>query len=492
MPDASPGAPAGILLAALDSLPGPSMRQFLVFLCLSLPASVLAQDRYLIDWDAVGEEAATILTELVQIDSSNPPGNETKVAEYLRQALAEEGIDSELYALDPDRANLVARYRGNGSKRPLLIMGHTDVVGVQAENWSEEPFGGLRKDGYIWGRGTLDDKDNVTAGLIVILLLNRLGVEMDRDIIFLAESGEEGTPEVGVTFMVERHWDKIAAEYAIAEGGSMQEVDGHVHVVGIETTEKVPRRARLVATGTAGHGSVPRRDNAVTAIAEAVAKAGNWDTPVSLNETTRAYFARLAEVSEGDAAFRYANVENPEYQAEISDWFRNNDPYHYSQLRTSVVPTIIDAGFRRNVIPSQAEAMLDIRMLPGEDVAGFYAKLAAVIDNPAVEIVPERIYRPAAVPSGIDNEMFAVIESVAETLYPRSTTIPIMSTGATDMAQLRARGVQAYGIGPARTLEEMNSRFGAHSDDERVAVESLKDMIRFLWYVVMEIGAANS
>lgn len=467
------------------------MRKLLVFLFLTLPVSAFSQDQYLIDWDAVGEEAATILTELVQIDSSNPPGNETEVAEYLKRALAKEGIDSELFALDPDRANLVARYRGNGSKRPILIMGHTDVVGVQRENWSEDPFGGLRKDGYIWGRGTLDDKDNVTAGLLVILLLNRLGVEMDRDIIFLAESGEEGTPEVGVTFMVEEHWDKIEAEYAIAEGGSMQEIDGHVHVVGIETTEKIPRRAKLVATGTAGHGSVPRRDNAVTAIAEAVAAAGTWDTPVELNETTRAYFARLAEISEGEDAFRFANVENPEYQQEISDWFRDNDPSRYSQLRTSVVPTIINGGFRRNVIPSRAEAMLDIRMLPGEDVDAFYARLAEVIDNPAVEIVPERIYRPAAVPSSIDNEMFAAIETVAETLYPRSTTIPYMSTGATDMAQLRAKGVQAYGIGPARTLEEMNSRFGAHSDDERVAVESLKGMVRFLWYIVMEIGATS-
>jgi acetylornithine deacetylase/succinyl-diaminopimelate desuccinylase-like protein len=444
-----------------------------------------------VDWDEVGEEAVEILVDLVRIDSSNPPGNETRVAEYLRDALAKEGIESELYALDPDRANLVVRYKGNGSKRPLLIMGHTDVVGVQAENWSEDPFGGARKDGYVWGRGTLDDKDNVTAGLMMILLLNRLGVEMDRDVIFLAEAGEEGTPESGVTYMVEEHWDKIAAEYAIAEGGNTVIQDGHVHSVAIETTEKTPRRAKLVATGTAGHGSVPRVDNAITMLAEAVAKLGRWDTPIRLNDTTRAYFQRLAETSEDEAAFRYANVENPEYQQEISDWFRVNDPLLYSNLRTSVVPTILDAGFRRNVIPSRAEAMLDIRMLPDEDVDAFYAEMAKIIDNPAIEIVPERIYRPIAAPSPIDNEMFRVIESVATRLYPQSTTVPFMSTGATDMSQLRAKGVQAYGIGPARTREEMNSRFGAHSDDERVAEESLQEMIRFLWEIVLEIGASR-
>ena len=467
------------------------MRSLAAVLLLAMSCSAYAQIDYLLDWDAVGEEAAGYLVDLVQIDSSNPPGNETRVVEYLQDVFAGAGIESETFALDPDRANLVVRYRGNGSKRPILIMGHTDVVGVQAENWSEDPFGGARKDGYIWGRGTLDDKDNVTAGLIVMLLLNRLNVEMDRDVIFLAESGEEGTPEVGITFMVENHWDKIAAEYAIAEGGTTEIRDGHVHTLSIETTEKVPRRARLVATGTAGHGSVPRLDNAVTMLADAVAKLGQWDTPVRLNETTRAYFQSLAETSEGEAAFRYANVENPEYQQEISDWFRSNDPYLYSNLRTTVVPTILDAGFRRNVIPSTAEAMLDIRMLPDEDADAFYAQMAAIIDNPAIEIVPERIYRPVAPPSNIDNQMFQAIAGVASRLYPGSSTVPFMSTAATDMAQLRAKGVNSYGIGPARTREEMNSRFGAHSDNERVAEESLQEMTRFLWEVVMEIGAAQ-
>lgn len=467
------------------------MKPLLALLLLSLPIVSVAEDRYLIDWDTVGDETVDYLVDLVKIDSSNPPGNETRVAEYLKEALASEGIESKLYALDPDRANLVTRYRGNGSKPPILIMGHTDVVGVQADKWTEAPFSGVRKDGYVWGRGTLDDKDNVAAGLMVVLLLNRLNVEMDRDIIFLAESGEEGTPHVGINFMVDKHWDKIAAEYAIAEGGGMQEVDGHVHVVGVQTTEKMPRRATLVARGTAGHGSRPRADNAVAMIADAVAKAAAWETPVRLNSTTRAYFERLATLNEGDAAFRYANLDNPEHQQQIDDWFRVNDPLHYSTVRTSVVPTIIDAGFRKNVIPSEATAVLDIRMLPGEDVEGFYRELATIIDNPAIEIVPEDIYRPAAPPSKIDNEMFQVIEAVSERLYPQSTTLPIMATGATDMSQLRAKGTSAYGIGPARTLEEINSRFGAHSDDERVSEESLKELVRFLWHIIIDIGAAK-
>jgi len=467
------------------------MRLLPALLVIALPFVSAAEERYLVDWETVGDEAVDYLVDLVKIDSSNPPGNETRVAEYLKEALAREGVESELFALDPDRANLVTRYRGNGSKPPILIMGHTDVVGVQADKWTEPPFAGIRKDGYVWGRGTLDDKDNVTAGLMVMLLLNRLNVEMDRDIIFLAESGEEGTPHVGINFMVDKHWDKIAAEYAIAEGGGMQEVGGHVHVVGVQTTEKMPRRATLIARGTAGHGSRPRADNAVAMIADAVTKAAAWETPIRLNSTTRAYFERMAALNEGDTAFRYANIDDPEHQRDIDEWFRLNDPLHYSTVRTSVVPTIIDAGFRRNVIPSEATAMLDIRMLPGEDVDGFYRELASIIDNPAIEIVPEDIYRPAAPPSEIDNEMFQVIEAVSERLYPQSTTLPIMATGATDMSQLRAKGTPAYGIGPARTLEEINSRFGSHSDDERVSEESLQELVRFLWNIIIDIGAAG-
>ena len=171
------------------------MRQLSLLSLLLLLNAANAQQSYLVDWDAVGREAIDHLVELVKIPSVNPPGNETEVAEYIRAVLAAEGIDSQLYALDPARANLVARHAGNGSKRPILIMGHTDVVGVQPDKWYADPFSGIREDGYIYGRGTLDDKDNVAAGMMVMILLKRLGVELDRDVIFLAESGEEGTPD---------------------------------------------------------------------------------------------------------------------------------------------------------------------------------------------------------------------------------------------------------------------------------------------------------
>ena len=461
----------------------------LVFLCGMATAN--AQQSYLIDWGEAGEEAVQHLVELVQINTTNPPGNETLVVDYLQAELAAEGIQSEVFALEESRGNLVARISGNGSKRPLLIMGHTDVVGVQPEKWYADPFSGNREGGFIYGRGTLDDKDNLAAGLMIVKLLKRYGVELDRDIIFLAEAGEEGTPEVGINFMVEKHYDKIAAEYALAEGGQAVIRDEKVSTVGIETTEKMPRRVTLVARGKPGHGSVPTLENAVTILANAIAKAGAWETEVRLNDTTRAYFRRMADISAPEEAWRYLNVENEEERDAIQQHFLETFPYHYSISRTSVVPTVIDAGFRRNVIPSEAKAIIDIRMLPDENVEEFYAKLAEVIDDPRVEIVPEHIYRPAAPPSDIDNEMFQVLENVAIRMYPDATVLPIMQTGATDMAQIRAKGVQAYGIGPARSIEEINSGFGAHGDNERIEEAAFISLVQYMWNVVIEISASK-
>ena len=461
---------------------------FLLFLSLCT-ASANAQQTYLIDWEEVGAESIDHLVELIQIDSSNPPGNETDVANYLQAVLAEEGLHSELYALEESRANLVSRIKGNGSKRPILLMGHTDVVGVQADKWYADPFSGMRQDGFVYGRGTLDDKDNVAAALMVMKLLKRYGVELDRDVIFLAESGEEGTPEVGINFMVEKHFDVIDAEYCLAEGGQNVIEHDEVKTVGIETTEKMPRRVTLVARGTPSHGSKPTLQNAVLILANAVAKAGTWQTDVRFNDTTRAYFQRMAEISEPEDAYRYNNVENEEESEAIQQYFLENFPYHYSISRTSVAPTVIDAGFRKNVIPSEASAILDIRMLPDESVEEFYAKLAAVIDDPRVEIVPERIYRPAAPPSEIDNEMFQTLERVAKQMYPTATVLPVMSTGATDMAQVRAKGMQSYGIGPARSVEEINSGFGAHGDNERISEDAFVELVQFMWNVVIEIAA---
>ena len=225
-----------------------------LYLILFLSAPGLqAQDKYPVDWGKTATETLEHFQALLRIDTTNPPGNETHAAEYLQKVLDREGISVKLLALDPARANLVARIRGNGSKRPILVMGHTDVVGVEREKWSVDPFGAARKEGYIYGRGALDDKDNVTACLMVMLLLKRHGVRLDRDVIFLAEAGEENSSPAGLRHVMSRHWNEIDAEFALAEGGGGLTRDGKVRYVSISTTEKVPRGAWLIARGKAGH-----------------------------------------------------------------------------------------------------------------------------------------------------------------------------------------------------------------------------------------------
>ena len=236
---------------------------------------------------------------------------------------------------------------------------------------------------------------------------------------------------------------------------------------------------------------MPRIDNPVTALAKAVAKMGEWQTEMRLNPTTRAYFDRLAAMSEPEDAWRYRNIENPDETEAIQQWFLENYPYHYSVLRTSVVPTVIEGGFRKNVIPSEASAILDIRMLPDEDVDAFYDKMREIIDDPNVEVVPEPIYRPESPPSPVDNEMFQTLERVANQMYPDATVLPTMATGATDMAQVRAKGVPSYGLGATRSVEEINSGNGAHGDNERVSEESVRQLVQFVWYTIIDIAATR-
>ena len=439
------------------------------------------------DWNTLRPEILQHYRSLVQIDSTS--GHETLVVDYLKKVLEAEGIQTKTFAQDPNRANLVARLKGNGSKRPLLILAHTDVVGVQKEKWPVDPFGAVIKDGYVWGRGSKDDKPVLAANLMTMLLLKRTGVPLDRDVIFLAESGEEADPYgVGINFMVREHFDEIDAEFAMTEGGGADIQDGRVTRVNIGTAEKVPARVRLVATGTAGHGSVPRLDNPLMHLGAAVDKVGRWQTPMRLNETTRTYFQKLSEISAPPRAGIYKALLDAKTADEAQKFLREHAPGEYSMLRTSVVPTMLKAGVGANVIPSEAEATIDIRALPDENVQAFYAEMAKVIDDPAVKIQPVPQTRPASPASRLGTEMYQAMERVAKAIYPGATVIPSMSTGASDMAQLRAKGIQSYGIGPAST-EADAINYPAHGDVERLAESSLYPFVQYVWNVVTEVAA---
>lgn len=467
------------------------MRAVFFALTLVLLAHAASAQIPVIDWKSQEAEILRRHRSLIQIDTSNPPGNETRAVEYLKKVFDAEGIATQVFALDPTRANLVARLKGNGSKRPILLMAHTDVVGVQRDKWPVDPFGAILKDGYVWGRGSIDDKDKLAANLMVMLLLKRSGARLDRDVIFLAESGEEGTTGPGIEFMVNQHFEAIDAEFALTEGGSATLENGRATSVSILTTEKVPRGVRLVVNGTSGHASIPRVDNALVHLAGAVEKVGTWQTPMRLNDTTRTYFEKLAAISPPEKAARYKGLTDPARSAAIQRYLAVNEPQQYSMLRTSVVPTILKAGFRVNVIPSEAEATVDIRALPDEDMPKFLEAMRKVIGDPAVKIEPRtEDTRPAGAPSRMDNEMYRALENAAKRIFPGSTVLPTMSTGATDMSYLRPKGVQSYGIGPAVTDED-RIKFGAHSDVERIPESSLYSLVEFTWSAVTEVAVGR-
>ena len=449
-------------------------------LCLSA-SPVFAQD---LDWTALDAETLQHFQAMVRIDTADPPGREVDLTNYITGVLDAEGIAYEVHSLEENRPNIVARLSGNGSKRPLLLMAHQDTVNVDASKWTFPPHSAERDSGWIYGRGTLDDKDNLVASLMTLILLKRQGVALDRDVILLAESGEEGATQIGIQFIVNEHFPSIDAEYCLAEGGSVVRQNGAAFHTSVQTVEKLPRGIQLTSNGVAGHGSVPLQSNAIVALSRAVATIADWQPPIRLSDTTTSYFSRLAAISEPEAAARYNAVLSP-YSAEGQEavnYLKQYEPRNAAVLFSTISPNIVDGGYRSNVIPSEATATLDVRLLPDEDESSFLAQVTAVnVDWGS------RNQRPGASTS-LDTDAYRVIESVFGESYG-APVLPVMSTGATDMAYLRARGIQCYGVGPGIDAEDGPLGFGSHSDQERIIEAELYRFVQTFYKVVEEIAA---
>jgi acetylornithine deacetylase/succinyl-diaminopimelate desuccinylase-like protein len=441
------------------------------------------------DWKAIEPETLEHFRRAVQFDTT---AKERPLAEYIKQVLDKNGIEAKLLALEPDRPNVVARLKGNGRKKPLLIMGHTDTVTVDLAKWHFPPFSATRDGGYVYGRGTIDDKDNLTAGLMTMVLLKRLNVPLDRDVIFLAEAGEEGNSRIGVGFMAAQHFPEIEAEYCLAEGGDIVREGGAAKYAEVETVEKVPRGIELVARGIAGHGSIPLKSNAIAHLGAAVGRIGEWRPDIKLNETTATYFRRLATLAPPEQAKYYRDVVSPDPKVAraADDWLFENEPRHSSMLRTSVSPNIIQGGYRSNVIPSEAKATLDVRMVPDEDRDAFLEQVRKIVNDPAIEVRfsgNAATQRPVPPVARLDSEIFRTIEASVTGVY-NIPTLPSMATGATDMAQLRARDMECVGIGAAIDVEDQAKGFGMHSDQERLLESELHRFVRFNWEIVTALA----
>src|ERR1700678_243933 len=464
------------------------MRNLFVFavLVLALPAAAQTPD-----WSKINDEAMRHFQALVQIDSPDPPGNETRVAEYVKKTLEADGIPVMMVAKDPARANIIARLKGNGSKRPLLIMGHSDVVRVDPAKWTFPPFSATRQGGYVYGRGTLDDKSDLLATMMTMLMLKRQKTPLDRDVIFVSEAGEEGYTLPGIQYLVNEHWSDIDAEFCLAESGGVRLKNGLARYALVETNEKQPKGARLVAKGPAGHGSRPLRNNAVVHLAKAVETIAAWDPPMRFNDTTRDYFEKMATVSSPDEAARFKGLFDSGKAPAVREYLAEHDPISYSMLHTSISPNIIQGGYQVNVIPSEAVATLDIRALPDENIAGFYDAMRKVINDPSIELVPETTnQRPGAAPSKLDSDAYRAVEAAYKDIYG-VITIPMMQTGATDMAFLRAKGVQCYGVGAMGDEEDAPKGYGPHSDQERILEQAVYKHVQFFWQAVNSIAGAK-
>jgi acetylornithine deacetylase/succinyl-diaminopimelate desuccinylase-like protein len=443
------------------------------------------------DWTAVEEEAMRHYQALIRFDTS---ASERAAAEYIKQVFDQQGIPAQVLSKDPERPNVLARLKGSGRKRPLLLMGHTDTVPVDASKWRFPPFSATRDGGYVYGRGAIDDKDNLTAAFVTMLLLKRHNVPLDRDVIFLAESGEESASQLGIGHMITEHYPEIDAEYCIAEGGDTIREGGEVRYATVQVTEKVVRGVELTARGISGHGSVPLKSNAIARLGNAVGRFTTWQPAVRIDETMGTYFRRLAMQAPPERAGYYRDVlsPDPKVSGPAADWLFEHEPRHASMVRTSVSPNIFTGGYRSNVIPSEAKARLDVRMVPGEDGPALLEQIRKAINDPEVDVqfTGGGGSRPPVLATRIDSELFKTIEAAVTSVYS-VPTLPTMSTYATDMWQLRARGMQCVGIGSAVDIEDQTKGFGMHSDQERLLESELHRFVRLNWEIVSGLARAR-
>jgi acetylornithine deacetylase/succinyl-diaminopimelate desuccinylase-like protein len=439
---------------------------------------------------SLGMRTRQYLTDLVRLDTSNPPGNESKVATYLKQVADASGIPAELLGDDPKRLNMVARIKGNGKNKPLLLMAHSDVVPAERKQWTVDPFKGEVRDEYLYGRGALDTKSLLAAELAVMVEIKRRNIKLSRDLILLSESDEEAG-STGIQWLIQHAAPKIDAEFAFNEGGSVWESKNGTRVFLVQTAEKIPTRVVLSAKGPAGHGSLPRSDNAVLRLSRALLKLADADQPVRLTPTTRRYLRDLSAFPEYDwLAALLPRLENPATIQAAASQIRTHDPELDAALRTTVTPTMLNAGIKINIIPSTAEAQVDVRRLPNETSDEVLARFRQIVADPAVEItLAPGAQLPVTESSPRSSVAYRSLERAIGLVYPRQTAaVSFMSRGATDGSFLRSHGVAVYGV-PVFLREPGESR--EHGNDERISLQNIESGAELLWQMVLETAGDN-
>jgi acetylornithine deacetylase/succinyl-diaminopimelate desuccinylase-like protein len=429
--------------------------------------------------------AHDIYKELIEINSGMKTGSVTPAATAMAKRFRDAGIpDSDVFVggPKPDKYNVVARIHGNGAsgRRPLLLLAHIDVVEALKADWSPDldPFVFTERDGYYYGRGTADDK--AMASIFVanaIRMVREHGVP-DRDIIIALTADEEGGGSNGVDWLLKNHPALVDAAYVINEGGGGTLRNGKPLFNSVQATEKLTTNITLRATNRGGHSSVPRADNAIVALADAIAKVGRHQFPVRFNDVTRAFFAKTADVEDpGIGRAMKALVANPNDAAALSTVAA--DPRYNSMLRTTCVPTMLNGGHATNALPQLAEATINCRMFPTDTPAVIRADIERLVNDTTVQVVMQGAARPPAAPSPLLPELFDAVTQVTRDMWGNVPVIPVMSTGATDSRFFRALGTPAFGVSGLFSDPTVDAR--AHGRDERMRIQSYYEGQEFLW-----------
>ncbi|GMV85494.1 MAG: hypothetical protein AMXMBFR80_13490 [Dehalococcoidia bacterium] len=426
----------------------------------------------MIDWPAIHREALDILVRYLQIDTSNPPGNEKPAARFLGSLCEAEGIDVEYIETAPNREVMVARLRGDGSKRPIMLCNHTDVVPVEAPYWTVPAFEGVIKDGRIYGRGTVDMKGCGVMQLIAALLLKRESVALKRDVVFCAVPDEEAGSDWGMLWLCEHRPDVVDVEFELSEGGGGSTRFGRqeAKLFSVATNEKDLCWLKLTAVGRPGHGSVPHPDNSAVYLVQALNRLVEWERPLTFTPDTETYLERLA-----DAGLM------PRDRADVEERIRQS-PEMQAMFMNTLNLTMLNAGIKANVIPARSEAILDCRLLPGQSKEDWIRQVREQIadERITVELYSPDQGEPERVPW--DTELFRTINDVVKEAIEDAVVVPGMTTGGTDNRFLRAKGIPAYGFIPCLLSPE--ERRGFHGNDEFMTVENFQMGCELMYEIV--------
>ena len=437
-----------------------------------------------IDWTKARAEAVQLLQELIRIDTTNPPGNELAAAKHLQKLLEADGIETRILDVAPGRANLYARIKGDGSRRPLILLSHTDVVMADAARWTVPPFSGEIRNGFVYGRGATDMKGTAAVHATLMRLLKRHNVPLKRDLILLAVADEEAGGS-GAKSIIDNHPDLIrGAEFLLNEGDVAYLKNGKLQQYGVDVMEKAALWLRIVATGPAGHGSIPLRDSSVNRLLDALERLRAWETPISVAPSVaEGYRMKAAQQTDPVLRAAYGDLEkslrDPSLRKKLLEDMTLN-----AEVRNTFTITGLQGSDKVNVIPGAAWAQIDARLLPGETPEGFITKLRGVLNDPGLKI--EILEGSTPTGSRSDTALMDAIRKVAARRDPGVPVIPTMLTSSTDSAKFRAVGITAYGFEPFKLDDDELSR--SHGDDERVSIENVGFALQFLYDVITAVG----